>query len=268
MVWLVVLGVVVLAFVLLSRSDSTTGPTAVAAATNALLAEHAVRPLAPAAKNVLSTRLREHVVAVYKNAGFSNQTEASIADSFNAASRLEQLNILAMALDRLGISPKLSGEHWLPVQNPFTALPPDATGAHPLVTQTMDRLVAKHNIGLEISINQKFRMDETGIWDGAIPQANYRDSHPDARLEWLTKRTTVEEAEAENQVQLDEFGPRPIPFGSLNESWKSLLAQMRTGDELWEFMSPPPTWASLSGRAGMALVRNGEIVGVLTTRMN
>jgi hypothetical protein len=268
MVWVIVLGVVVLAFVLLSRSDSVPGPTAVAAATNALLAEHTVRPLAPAAKNPLSTRLREHVVAVYRNAGFPNQTEASIAESFNGASRLEQLNILAMALDRLGISPKLPGEHWLSVKNPFAAFPPDATGAHPLISQTMDRLVAKHNIGLDISINQKFQMDEMGIWDGATPKANQRASHPDARLEWLTQRMTVAEAEAENQVQLDELGPRPIPFGSLNESWKNLLAQMRAEDELWEFMSPPSTWASLNGRAGMALVRNGVIVAVLTTRMN
>ncbi len=169
MVWLVLLGVVVaVGIFLFTRSNSLYGPSAVAAATNALLAEHSLRSLFPAAHNPLSIELRPHVIAVFRDAGFPNMTEESIADSFNDSNRLVQLNILAMALDRAGRNPALPGEHWLPVSNPFTLFPEDATGAHPLVTHTMDRLVSKHNVGLEISINQRFRMDKGGVWDGAV----------------------------------------------------------------------------------------------------
>jgi hypothetical protein len=63
---------------------------------------------------------------------------------------------------------------------------------------------------------------------------------------WLTRRITVEEADP-SQEFLDLMAP---------------------GDELWEFMSPPETWAHLAGRAGIALVRDGEIIDSFLTLMN
>jgi hypothetical protein len=165
--WLIILAVMVLGIFLYTRSNAGFGPSTVAGATNALLAEQLLRSLAQAARNPLSTKLRPYVIEVYRNAGFPNQTEESIASSFNESNRLEQLNILAMAADRAGLKPSLPGEHWLSISNPFTVFPPNATGADLVVTQVMERLVSKHNIGLEISVNQKFRMDQAGIWDGA-----------------------------------------------------------------------------------------------------
>ncbi len=42
----------------------------------------------------------------------------------------------------------------------------------------------------------------------------------------------------------------------------------RTGDELWRFASPEPTWAHLCGRAGIALVRDGRVIYAIVTMMN
>jgi len=47
-----------------------------------------------------------------------------------------------------------------------------------------------------------------------------------------------------------------------------MLAQMEEGDELWEFRSPVESWEHLAGRAGIALVRQGEIINFIVTMMN
>ena len=46
------------------------------------------------------------------------------------------------------------------------------------------------------------------------------------------------------------------------------LLGLQEGDELWEFRSPRESWANMAGRAGIALVRNGEVVASIVTRMN
>jgi len=43
---------------------------------------------------------------------------------------------------------------------------------------------------------------------------------------------------------------------------------MQEGDELWEFCSSWESWQKLAGRAGIALVRNGEVVASVDTMMN
>jgi hypothetical protein len=86
--------------------------------------------------------------------------------------------------------------------------------------------------------------------------------------EWLTRRLTVEEAEEAHAVSDERLGPDPVPFGFLNGRWRALLEGREEGDELWEFRSPPETWEALAGREGIALVRGGEIVDVLTTRLS
>jgi len=86
--------------------------------------------------------------------------------------------------------------------------------------------------------------------------------------DWLQKRLTVAEAEAAYMVKDDRLGPAPIPFGFQNDKWRALLAEMREGDELWEFTSSPESWRNLAGRAGIALVRRGEVVRTIVTTMN
>ena len=43
---------------------------------------------------------------------------------------------------------------------------------------------------------------------------------------------------------------------------------MQPGDELWTFSSPAQSWEDLAGRAGVALVRDGNPIKVLVTMMN
>jgi hypothetical protein len=86
--------------------------------------------------------------------------------------------------------------------------------------------------------------------------------------DWLQKRVTVVEIEAAHMVRNDWLGPDPVPFGFVNNKWRALLAEMQEGDELWEFSSSRESWAHFGGRAGVALVRHGEVVSSLVTTMN
>jgi hypothetical protein len=79
--------------------------------------------------------------------------------------------------------------------------------------------------------------------------------------EWLSERTSVPQAEGANMD-----GGRP--FGYQNRKWERLKAQLLEGDELWEFCSPPESWAHRKGRQGYAIVRRGTIVDALTTTMS
>jgi hypothetical protein len=85
---------------------------------------------------------------------------------------------------------------------------------------------------------------------------------------WLIKQVTVEEAEAAHMVRNDRLGKEPVSFGFQNKQWRALLAQMTKDDELWEYSSPPESWRALAGRAGIALVRNGEVVDSILTMRN
>ena len=85
---------------------------------------------------------------------------------------------------------------------------------------------------------------------------------------WLQSKLTIEEAEAKHIVYDKRLGEKGVPFGFINEDWKAMIAGMESGDELWEFSSPAATWQNLSGREGIALVRNGEVIDTIITRLN
>jgi hypothetical protein len=80
--------------------------------------------------------------------------------------------------------------------------------------------------------------------------------------EWLGSAVSVEWAEEDNTR---EDG---VPFGYLNGEWERLKAMMLPGDELWGFCSPPDSWQHLAGRAGYALIRNGEVIDCIVTLEN
>ena len=90
------------------------------------------------------------------------------------------------------------------------------------------------------------------------------------RKEWLTKKTTVAEAEAEDLALMKSFlesegEALPAnfkPFDHPVGRWDALVAGMQPGDELWWFESP---WGLLSGCKGLAVVRQGEIVDFFVT---
>ena len=127
---------------------------------------------------------------------------------------------------------------------------------------------------------------------------DFREANRKSRIEnigkgWLRNRITVEEAEAKH---LTDFSPgddkseaaqrrhagllklarswgvhldgKPVPFGLVNQQWRELVASMQVGDELWEFSSSELSWQHQAGRAGIGLVRNGEIIDCIVTVMN
>jgi len=87
---------------------------------------------------------------------------------------------------------------------------------------------------------------------------------------WLRRQVTVEAAEAANLVMLlsDSGVEQATLVGRCNSDWLRLLAQRQPGDEIWEFSSSDGSWQNLAGRAGVALVRGGEVIASVLTRMN
>jgi hypothetical protein len=79
--------------------------------------------------------------------------------------------------------------------------------------------------------------------------------------QWLRRKATIEELEAEHLVN-------GIPFGFCNGEWLGLKAKIQVGDVLWTFSSPDGDWERLMGWEGIALVRGEEIVEFFCTAMN
>jgi hypothetical protein len=78
--------------------------------------------------------------------------------------------------------------------------------------------------------------------------------------EWLQRPISVADVEA-------RLAQNPPVDGWL-EDWRTLVAAMRPGDDLWEYRSSPESWQHVAGRAGYAVVREGEVVDGILTMMN
>ena len=102
--------------------------------------------------------------------------------------------------------------------------------------------------------------------------ARAADDMPLIPKAWLDKKVTVAEAEAEHPGIKDErvqrFPDAAKPFGFKSGQWEAIKAAMQPSDELWTFASPAKSWEDLAGRAGIAVVRDGNPVMVLTTMLN
>jgi hypothetical protein len=62
-----------------------------------------------------------------------------------------------------------------------------------------------------------------------------------------------------------EMGADLAAVREYRKHWQALQSGMHPGDELWTFCTPAETWRCRCGRAGYALVREGEVVdGVVT----
>jgi len=79
----------------------------------------------------------------------------------------------------------------------------------------------------------------------------------------FTRILTVEDAEAENMEVCAGSGTAPVPFGSINRQWRELLEKRRNRDVLWAFYSAEEWVDGHVGRAGVALVRDGKVVGLV-----
>ncbi|HRH50222.1 MAG TPA: DUF4263 domain-containing protein [Panacibacter sp.] len=67
---------------------------------------------------------------------------------------------------------------------------------------------------------------------------------------WLTERISI--------AVVDNY--------NLGE-WKN-FKDIKAGDELWNYSSSPESWRALAGRAGIAVVRNGQMIQQILTMMN
>jgi hypothetical protein len=108
------------------------------------------------------------------------------------------------------------------------------------------------------------------LWHGGPARA--ADDVPAIPKAWLDKKMSIAEAEAAHPGVNDERVQRmpeiAKPFGFLNSQWEALKAEMQPGDELWSFASPAKSWEDLAGRAGIAVVRDGNPIKVLVTKLN
>ena len=82
---------------------------------------------------------------------------------------------------------------------------------------------------------------------------------------WLRRRITPEAAAAEMEPA---WRRRPPDFGVPDPAWTDFLAALGPGDELWTFSSSEGSWRALAGRAGYAIVRDGEVVKTYVTCMS
>jgi len=86
---------------------------------------------------------------------------------------------------------------------------------------------------------------------------------------WLRERVTLEQAEARyadlEQATLQLMG---TTGGWLDYFREQIAAEMQPGDELWLYDTGAEAWAHLHGERGLALVRDGQVVGLIMECMN
>lgn len=76
--------------------------------------------------------------------------------------------------------------------------------------------------------------------------------------DWLDVPVSVEEAEA-------AYGK---PASGVRAAWERLKGEMQPGDTLMRFVSSAESWRHLAGRAGIALLRDGEVIDSFVILMN
>jgi hypothetical protein len=94
--------------------------------------------------------------------------------------------------------------------------------------------------------------------------------------ELMKKEISIEDIEKDDFVPTKELLIKKISiedaeweyWGALEKRWLEMKQQIQSGDELWQFTTPPKTWEHLYGRAGIALVRQGRIINSIVTVMN
>jgi hypothetical protein len=85
--------------------------------------------------------------------------------------------------------------------------------------------------------------------------------------EWLVAQTTVEEVESRRGrfAELRELIPESAAHGFDPFGWEALKELIAEGDELWTFRGVVAGLSIVRGTAGIALVREGTVVGRVIT---
>ena len=113
-------------------------------ATNVLLVELTL----PTLTDTQRTELKIRVIEVFQKLGPPDLTPEAALLGLNQASRLTQLNFLALAMDELGFDPPLKKEILFKVPDPFD---PKLADEHTL-RAVARRLKWKHGIEVEIGV--------------------------------------------------------------------------------------------------------------------
>lgn len=119
------------------------GTKGFATATNALLAEH----MLPTLDSETKDRLRSQIAHILRAGGRRDLPDDRVNRSFNSRERLVQLNLIAIALNDLGIEPPFRGEFWHEVRNPFL---PNIYDEDDLVA-VQSRLSHQHGIHFQVA---------------------------------------------------------------------------------------------------------------------
>jgi hypothetical protein len=86
---------------------------------------------------------------------------------------------------------------------------------------------------------------------------------------WLKTKRSKEEFTTEQQEIYDSLADRPAFQRSFKARFlEPFMAYYQEGDEIWYFKSPKEDWDRLMGRAGNAIIRNGECVYYQVTELN
>ncbi len=118
------------------------GTKGFSAATNALLAEHVLGTLTVGEKD----NVRKQIEHIFRAGGSPNISDDFIFRKFNRETRAVQLNLVAMALNDLGIFPPFEGEFWHEVRNPFRAGIVDSAD----IEAVQERLLNQHGSNIQI----------------------------------------------------------------------------------------------------------------------
>jgi hypothetical protein len=146
-IWLALVAVII--FLWRRRSGRNLLPfqKELAAASNALLAEHYLAAHDLSATSPFSKALADTVCNVWRASGFPNTSDEDIAGSFNNCDRFTQLNLVALALYHASTAPLLPREFWRPPRNPFLAIRDPGS-----ISAVSARLY--HDHGVEIDIGE------------------------------------------------------------------------------------------------------------------
>ena len=119
---------------------------------------------------------------------------------------------------------------------------------------------------VDLILDECIRNPQESSTDWAEEARNRRAA--EVRKDWLKKKVSRADSEEKQMVLTERLGPSPVAFGFQNRVWLQLLSEMEDGDELWEYTSDSHYWENLAGRTGIAVVRKGEVIDCITTKMN
>jgi len=151
------------------------GRKRIAAANNALFAEHALGFIELTPRNPSAHQLGQQLLATMRRLGTGLTNDTSLVEDFNGRHRLAQLNLIAMAMIDLKQSAML-GEPWEPA-NGLAAEGPSARA----LAAARDDLFNKHGVAISIP-ERRFRIEGGCLLDGGAAPPPAQAPPPPADL--------------------------------------------------------------------------------------